>query len=174
MTSSANKQHYPDILHHGAVSGTTGSCHELLYDEQHSVLVHCGLFQGADVSPHGPILAAPKSPYGCDTLVIESTYGDRQHEDRRQRLQKVIARALQDQGTVLIPAFSIGRTQELIYELEDIIYRNHDSKAGAGLKWSELPIILDSPLVSRLTQVYRELTPFWEAGALKRVLAEGL
>lgn len=316
MTRSANKQHYPDILHHGAVSGTTGSCHELRCDEQHSVLVDCGLFQGADMSPHGasaadlaidfdisrvraliathvhidhvgripwllaagfdgpilcsepsarllpivledafrlgfsrqpdkvsrylkliasriqplrynqwhevfshsqgrlrvrlqraghilgsayveceagsgagakrivfsgdlgaphaPILAAPKSPYGCDTLVIESTYGDRQHEDRRhrrQRLQKVIARALQDQGTVLIPAFSIGRTQELIYELEDIIYRNRDSQAGAGLKWSELPIILDSPLASRFTRVYRELTPFWEAEALKRVLA---
>mgnify|MGYP003684715155 CR=1 FL=1 len=323
---------YPQLIHHGAVTGVTGSCHQLLMDEGHGLLVDCGLFQGAETSPeglaganslaidfsldgikalvathvhidhvgripyllgagfkgpilcsepsakllpivledafklgfsrdqkqverylklikqrivalpykqwftlidtkqlsarirlqraghilgsayvevdlhypetgekkrivfsgdlgapHAPILPAPKAPYKADILVIESTYGDRLHEDRRSRrarLEKVLEHALSNQGTVLIPAFSIGRTQELLYELEDIIHRRalkesakaQRSAPSAGkapaLDWSSLPIILDSPLASRFTAVYRELDQFWDAEARAR-LAKG-
>ena len=380
---------YPDILHHGAKDGVTGSCHQLLMDGQHSLLIDCGLFQGAETSgegksaadrlaiefpldtikalvathvhidhvgripyllaagfkgpilcsepsakllpivledafklgfsrdqkqveryiklieqriialpykawftlheteqlicrvrlqraghilgsayveidlqypesgkkkrivfsgdlgaPHAPLLPAPKPPQRADILVIESTYGDRLHENRktrRQRLERVVEQALTNNGTVLIPAFSIGRTQELLYELEDIIHRKkldtvskqpdsraafssplppgddcmdaggratQDAKAeGLGVRaeadteqsvnaafrpplpsgeragvrgktsshdkaapdWPTLPIILDSPLASRFTQVYRDLKPFWDNEALQRV-----
>ena len=348
---------YPDIRHHGAKDGVTGSCHQLLMDARHSLLIDCGLFQGAETSaegksaadrlaiefpldtvkalvathvhidhvgripyllaagfkgpilcsepsakllpivledafklgfsrdqkqveryiklieqriialpyktwftlqdtvslicrirlqraghilgsayveidlhypesgekkrivfsgdlgaPHAPLLPAPKSPYRADILVIESTYGDRLHEDRRtrrKRLESVIEQALANNGTVLIPAFSIGRTQELLYELEDIIHskkldasrsaenvsKNPEVNAAlnpplpsgerAGVRgeakgkanisdqveidWPKLPIILDSPLASRFTQVYRELKPFWDNEALQRV-----
>lgn len=84
------------------------------------------VFSGDLGAPHAPLLPAPKSPQRADIVVIESTYGDRLHEDRRsrrQRLQRVIEQALADNGTVLIPAFSIGRTQELLYELEAIIHQ---------------------------------------------------
>lgn len=148
------------------------------------------VFSGDLGAPHSPLLLAPKPPHCADILVIESTYGDRQHEDRRtrrQRLERVIEQALQDSGTVLIPAFSIGRTQELLYELEEIIHlaqtkslpsgeraraRGHDGSAQASdveANWPELPIILDSPLASRFTAAYRELQPFWNQEALKRV-----
>ncbi len=83
------------------------------------------VFSGDLGAPHAPFLMPPQSPERADILVLESTYGDRLHEDRqtrRQRLEAVIEQALQDQGTVLIPAFSIGRTQELLYELEEIIH----------------------------------------------------
>lgn len=83
------------------------------------------VFSGDLGAPHAPFLMPPQPPERADILVLESTYGDRLHEDRqtrRQRLDAVIEHALQDQGTVLIPAFSIGRTQELLYELEDIIH----------------------------------------------------
>lgn len=133
---------------------------------------HRYVFSGDLGAPHSPILAAPKAPHGCDTLVIESTYGDRNHEDRRsrrQRLEAVLERALQDQGTVMVPAFSIGRTQELLYELEDIIHRRAGAKIRDGLAWDNLPVVLDSPLASRFTGVYRELKPFWDVEALKRV-----
>ena len=129
------------------------------------------VFSGDLGAPHAPILPAPKSPYKADILVIESTYGDRLHENRRtrrQRLEKVLEHALSNQGTVLIPAFSIGRTQELLYELEDIIHRK-GSANKTRLDWSNLPIILDSPLASRFTQVYRELDEFWDAEALSRL-----
>ena len=113
-------------------------------------------------------------------MIIESTYGDRLHEDRRsrrQRLQQVIEQALADKGSVLIPAFSIGRTQELLYELEDILHEHPDfadrrrgtlEGSDEAIDWSRLPIILDSPLASRFTQVYRELAPFWDGEALAR------
>ena len=359
---------YPDIFHHGAKDGVTGSCHQLLMDAQHSLLIDCGLFQGAETSgegksaadrlaiefpletikalvathvhidhvgripyllaagfkgpilcsepsakllpivleyafklgfsrdqkqveryikligqriialpykawftlheteqlicrvrlqrawhilgsayvemqypesgkkkrivfsgdlgaPHAPLLPAPKPPQRADILVIESTYGDRLHENRktrRQRLESVVEQALTNNGTVLIPAFSIGCTQELLYELEHIIHcklntgkntkgraaalspplppgddcmdaggrATQDAKAeGLGVRagvdrgskgsppnnatldigWPAIPIILDSPLASRFTQVYRDLKPFWDNEALQRV-----
>ncbi|EIK51308.1 beta-lactamase domain-containing protein, partial [Stutzerimonas stutzeri TS44] len=84
------------------------------------------VFSGDLGAPHAPLLAAPRPPYRADILMIESTYGDRQHKDRRtrrQRLERVIEQALANNGSVLIPTFSIGRTQELLDELEDIIHR---------------------------------------------------
>ena len=82
------------------------------------------VFSGDLGAPYAPILPAPQAPYRADVLVIESTYGDRLHENRRT-LEKVLEHALSNQGTVLIPAFSIGRTQELLYELEGIIHRKN-------------------------------------------------
>ena len=100
--------------------------------------------------------------------MLESTYGNRLHEGRRERkqmLQKVIQQALKDRGVILIPAFSIGRTQELLYEIEELIHRNRQQFAARDLPWRELEVILDSPLASRFTQLYRQLQPFWDAEA---------
>jgi len=97
------------------------------------------VFSGDLGAPHAPFLMPPQPPERADILVLESTYGDRLHEDRqtrRQRLEAVIEQALQDQGTVLIPAFSIGRTQELLYELEEII---HTRSVGANSLANVLP-----------------------------------
>ncbi|MCJ0877534.1 MBL fold metallo-hydrolase [Pseudomonas sp. JI-2] len=146
------------------------------------------VFSGDLGAPHAPLLMPPKSPERADILVLESTYGDRLHEDRasrRQRLEAVIEHALKDQGTVLIPAFSIGRTQELLYELEEIIHHHgeiSDVKASAAngdraggtlvpTDWPKLPIILDSPLATRFTEAYRSLKPFWNHEARERVEA---
>ncbi|MEH6671629.1 MBL fold metallo-hydrolase [Halopseudomonas sp.] len=176
------------------------------------------VFSGDLGAPHAPMLPAPKSPHKADVVVLESTYGNRLHENRRTRrarLQKVIEQALQDGGTVIIPAFSIGRTQELLYELEDIISRAGGRSGGstrnpaqapsrpggrshqysepaspgrtggpAGNQnartpslprtlttnpWQKIPIILDAPLATRFTKLYRQLKPWWNAEALKRV-----
>ena len=134
--------------------------------EQHRVV-----FSGDLGAPHAPLLPAPRSPYKADTLVIESTYGDRLHQGRRERslqLKKVVERALRDDGAVLIPAFSIGRTQEILYEIEGLIHRYGDDQAGAH-RWRDLEIIVDSPLAAGFTRVYRELRPYWDAEALGRV-----
>jgi len=96
------------------------------------------VFSGDLGAAHAPLLMPPESPERADILVLESTYGDRLHEgrtSRRQRLEAVIEHALQDQGSVLIPAFSIGRTQELLYELEEIIH----SKLQTSTDQSSLP-----------------------------------
>jgi len=117
---------------------------------------------------------SPKPPYRTDTLVIESTYGDRNHErrhDRRKRLKQVITSALQNRGTVLIPAFSIGRTQELLYEIEQIIHGFRNNKITADLKWDDIEIIIDSPLAAKFTSCYRKLRPYWDKEAKAKVSA---
>jgi len=117
------------------------------------------VFSGDLGAKHTPLLRAPKPPYRADTLVLESTYGDRNHEsraNRKYRLKAAIDRALRNQGTVLIPAFSIGRTQELLYEFEEIIS-------------DDLPVILDSPLAAKFTTAYRELQPYWNEEAHARL-----
>tara|TARA_R100000049_G_C1957034_1_gene115372 strand:- start:1453 stop:3120 length:1668 start_codon:yes stop_codon:yes gene_type:complete len=82
------------------------------------------VFSGDLGAQHSPLLPEPVSPERADRLVIESTYGDKDHEDRetrRYRLKRVLEHALADGGKVLVPAFSIGRTQELLYEIEGLI-----------------------------------------------------
>lgn len=125
------------------------------------------VFSGDLGAPYAPLLPAPKSPYGCDQLVIESTYGDKNHPERRHRqknLKQIIERAVKNKGVVLIPAFSIGRTQELLYEMENIIYQQKKESL-----WEEIEIIVDSPLANEFTEKYQQLSSFWDAEAQKRV-----
>ncbi len=124
------------------------------------------VFSGDLGAPHAPLLPAPKPPARADVVVLESTYGDRRHDDRRQRrarLAAAIDHALEDGGTVMIPAFSIGRTQELLYELEGLIH------SARSRRWRDLEVIVDSPLAARFTAVYRELKPYWDAEAHRRL-----
>lgn len=133
---------------------------------------HRVVFSGDLGAPWSPLLPAPKSPWACDTLVIESTYGDRCHEgrrNRRQRLEAILRKALADQGTVLIPAFSVGRTQELLYELEDIFHR---TAADGDDLFGRVDVIVDSPLAADFTRHYQELATLWDAEARQR-LAQG-
>jgi metallo-beta-lactamase family protein len=125
------------------------------------------VFSGDLGAPDTPLLPAPRPPERADRLVIEATYGDRDHEDRatrRHRLKAVLAHALADGGTVIVPAFSIGRTQELLYEIEDIIH-----EAGDDPAWKELDIVVDSPLAAEFTRLYRKLRHWWDEEAIARV-----
>lgn len=117
------------------------------------------VFSGDLGAPHAPLVPAPQSPKRADRLVIESTYGDKNHEDRetrRYRLKAVLEHALEDGGTVLVPAFSIGRTQELLYEIEGLIHE------FGGELWGNLEIVVDSPLAAEFTRIYRDLKPYWD------------
>jgi len=129
---------------------------------------HRTIFSGDLGAPHAPLLPAPVSPVSADTVVIESTYGNREHEDRtlrKLRLKQAITHALINGGTVIVPAFSIGRTQELLYEL-DVLIREGDAA------WQALEVVVDSPLAARFTEVYRELKPYWDDEAQAK-LSEG-
>ncbi|WP_420194187.1 MBL fold metallo-hydrolase [Marinobacter sp. GH_1] len=142
------------------------------------------VFSGDLGAPHSPLLPEPAPPERADRLVIESTYGDKNHEDRetrRYRLKAVLEHALEDGGTVLIPAFSIGRTQELLYEIEGLIAEFGDGAIGVSpqgdrprsesLTWSNLEIVVDSPLAAEFTKIYRDLKPFWDEEARALVAA---
>lgn len=130
------------------------------------------VFSGDLGAPYAPLLPAPKPPYGCDVLVIESTYGDKNHQNhqnrrqRREQLRKVLEKALADNGVVLIPAFSIGRTQELLYELEELIHRHQLSVAKTS---QPIEVIVDSPLAASFTESYRQLKSHWDKEARGKV-----
>jgi len=114
-----------------------------------------------------PLLPDPTPLERADLLLLESTYGDRSHEsraDRQQRLKQRIERCIEDRGAVLIPAFSMGRTQELLYEFEDIWHQLEQSHQ------QQFPeIVVDSPLAAELTDVYQELHELWDAEAKQRL-----
>lgn len=126
------------------------------------------VFSGDLGAPYAPLLPSPKPAWRADIAVLESTYGDREHESRLQRrlrLKGAIDRALVNGGTVIVPAFSVGRTQELLYELEGLIHSARDSR------WRDLEVVVDSPLAARFTEAYRELKPWWDAEAHRRLRA---
>ena len=118
-------------------------------------------FSGDLGCTHTPILPDPDQPDNCDLLILESTYGDRLHPDRKNRvetLRKLLEKALVDKGIVYIPAFALGRTQELLYELDRI-----------GV---DVPVFVDSPLGLKITDIYAELDSFWDKEA-KALQAKG-
>lgn len=173
---------------HTVFDGPGGHCRIRLQRAGHilgSAYVECDLarpggearrvvFSGDLGAPWTPMLPAPRSPEAADIVVLESTYGDSLHENRhsrRERLQAVVERALANGGTVIVPAFSIGRTQELLYEFEDILYRQRKNPGPHAAQWEKLPFYLDSPLAGRFTREYRALQPFWDTEALARVRA---
>jgi metallo-beta-lactamase family protein len=134
------------------------------------------IFSG-DLGAKGkPILPDPDPPDTCDLLFLESTYGDTIHEGREDRilqLGSVLSRALSDGGKVYIPSFALGRTQELIYDLDRLTQVPEFRKKFPLLRPdSKIPIFLDSPLGMKLTEIYTLLHPYWDKEA-KQILQSG-
>lgn len=97
-----------------------------------------------------PLLRAPVIPTDYDYLVMESVYGDRLHEqvnERTELLKEYIEETRQKNGTLIIPAFSLERTQAMLYEINNLV------ESGAI---KPLPVFLDSPLAITVTGLYRE------------------
>jgi len=94
-----------------------------------------------------PIIRDPSPPPPCDYLLVESTYGDRLHdpEDPKIALARIINDAAQRQAPVLIPAFAVGRTQEIVYLIREL----EDEKAIPVL-----PVVVDSPMAAATTTAY--------------------
>ena len=97
-----------------------------------------------------PLLRDPATLDGCDVLISECTYGDKTHTppgDIAGELLGTLMRAVNNGGRVVIPAFSLGRTQQVVYYLNEL--------AEAGIL-PQMPYYVDSPLATRLTEVYRD------------------
>jgi metallo-beta-lactamase family protein len=106
------------------------------------------VFSGDLGRPGSPILRDPAKIPGADVALIESTYGDRLHDNAKNtdRLKAVVKQVAADKGHLLIPAFAIGRTQALLWELDGLITRGEVPK---------IPVFVDSPLGTNITNVYR-------------------
>lgn len=111
------------------------------------------LFSG-DVGRYGvPILHDPVAPDAApDALLLESTYGDRNHEhgDPLATLTEIIAATFARGGFVLLPAFALGRTQDLLYHLSTLVERGTLDPAD---------VFVDSPMAIQATEIYRRSTP---------------
>lgn len=94
-----------------------------------------------------PIVKDPASPPACDYLMVESTYGDRLHGevDSATQMARIINEAAERNGPILIPAFAVGRTQEVLYLIREL----EDEK-----RIPVLPVVVDSPMANQTTQVY--------------------
>ncbi|MGH9947055.1 MAG: MBL fold metallo-hydrolase RNA specificity domain-containing protein [Pyrinomonadaceae bacterium] len=94
-----------------------------------------------------PIVKDPAKPPACDYLMVESTYGDRLHGDvdSETQMARIINEAANRKGPILIPAFAVGRTQEVLYLIREL----EEQK-----RIPVLPVVVDSPMASQATQVY--------------------
>ncbi len=107
-----------------------------------------------------PLLSPPTMISDADYLVMESTYGNRLHmrnDDKAKIFLDIVYETLEKGGTVVIPSFAVGRTQEILYELNKIKEENHDEDFYKKYnKLMSVPVFVDSPLAISATEVFRE------------------
>ncbi len=125
-----------------------GSAMILLESEERDRVVRL-LFSGDLGQPNLPIVRDPTPMPPADCLLIESTYGDREHppiENVQSQLAEIVNKVVERGGRIIIPAFAVGRTQEIVYDLHQLIH--------AG-RIPEIPIYVDSPLAVNVTEIFR-------------------
>lgn len=117
------------------------------------------IFSGDLGNPPTPLLRPTEKIIDADFMVLESTYGDKAHEDRKERrlkIERVIEDTVKKGGVLMIPAFSLERTQELLFEFNELVEKG---------RVPEVPIFLDSPLAIRATEIYRKYERYYNKEA---------
>ena len=119
------------------------------------------LFTGDLGNSPSPILPDTEKVSDVDYLIMESVYGDRNHESRDER-RKYLEEAIEDnykrKGTLIIPTFSLERSQELLFELNALVENN---------RIPVMPVFFDSPLAIRLTDVFKQYKNYFNENAQK-------
>ena len=107
-----------------------------------------------------PLLSPPTMISDADYLVMESTYGNRLHmrnDDKATMFLDIVYETLEKGGTVVIPSFAVGRTQEILFELNRIKEEKHDEEFYKKYKkLMSIPVYVDSPLAISATEVFKE------------------
>lgn len=113
-----------------------------------------------------PLLQDPVMPSAADYLMMECTYGDKPHEDPELayvELRDAVLRAVQRGGKIIIPAFAVGRTQELVYDFNRMM---SDGEVPA------IPVFVDSPLAVETSQIFMKYADMFDAETQKFVRTE--
>lgn len=121
------------------------------------------LFTGDLGNSPSPILPDTEKVIDIDYLIMESVYGDRNHElrdERKKFLEEVIEDNYKRKGTLVIPTFSLERSQELLFEMDSLV---EDDRIPI------MPIYLDSPLAIRLTDVFKQYKSYFNENAQKAI-----
>jgi metallo-beta-lactamase family protein len=124
------------------------------------------VFSGDLGRTNRPILRDPAAVEKADVLLIESTYGDREHENPDASiamLREVICDAYNKKGKVIVPSFAVGRTQELVYRLHQLIENGEIPK--------DIPVYVDSPLAIEATGIYRLHPEAYDEEASRELLS---
>ena len=113
-----------------------------------------------------PLLSEPTMIDNCDYLVMESTYGSRLHIRNDQKAElflKIVSETIDNGGTVVIPSFAVGRTQEILYEINKIKEKRPDEEFLREYRTlMKVPVYVDSPLAISATQVFKENMDLFE------------
>lgn len=112
-----------------------------------------------------PLLDPPEYPSDAAYLVMESVYGDRVHEgvaERTSLLLSFIRETIRKKGTLIIPAFSLERTQSMLFEINNFVEQGHIDP---------VPTFLDSPLAIRVTELYREHAAYLKESVRAQIAA---
>jgi len=115
------------------------------------------VFSGDLGRPDTPIIRDPTPVAGADYLLIESTYGGREHEPAAEAIRllgETVRETAAAKGVLLIPSFAIGRTQEIVFELDRLL---------AAKQIPQLPLYLDSPMAQKATDIYRRYPGYYDA-----------
>ena len=124
------------------------------------------VFSGDIVNNDIPLLSSPTMIESCDYLVMESTYGSRLHmknDEKAEIFLDVVSETIDNGGTVVIPSFAVGRTQEILYELEKIKEKKHDEEFNRKYKTlMKVPVYVDSPLAISATEIFKKNTDLFE------------
>ena len=114
-----------------------------------------------------PLLNSPTMIESADYLVMESTYGSRLHlrnDDKAEMFLNIVSETLDKGGRVIIPSFAVGRTQEILYEI-DKIKETHKDDEEFQRKYEQLmktPVFVDSPLAISATEIFKKNTDLFE------------
>jgi len=121
------------------------------------------VFSGDLGNSPSPLLNPPKKIKQADYILVESTYGDRIHENQNERrgvLENVIEETYRNKGALLIPAFAVERTQELLCELNELVN---------NCRIPQMPIFIDSPLAIKATEIYKRYPDYFNKEARKMI-----
>ena len=126
------------------------------------------VFTGDLGNTNMPIIKDPTYIDRADHLIIESTYGNRLHgklEDQSEKFIDILLRTIERGGNLIIPSFAVGRTQELLYEIN-----KYAAKEGYAEKLKNIPVYVDSPLAVNATKIFEENPEYYDEEALNYLL----
>lgn len=121
------------------------------------------IFSGDLGNRNAPFLRPTAQPATADAIVVESTYGNRIHEsdkERLKRLHQALIRTAKRRGVLLIPAFAVERTQEILYEMHQL------QEQG---KMPPMDVYVDSPMGIKITDIIKHYPEYYDKAALRRV-----
>ena len=121
-----------------------------------------------------PLLSSPTMIDSTDYLVMESTYGSRLHMQNNEKAEMfldIVSETLDNGGTVVIPSFAVGRTQEILYEVNKLKDNKNDEEFRRKYKkLMKAPVYVDSPLAISATEVFRENTELFDEETKEEIL----